>query len=594
MKIGFMKGFVFLLLAVLAIGCHKENDIDTSDEQMQEVIENAQQVLTDVSVFFEIADSISDMTLHLDEIRNMENVEDAWQEDNSIAVKIKDGGIIKWCFFPKTSVVSEKYTPDNVSVYNKSKTTGIDICETKTACVAVTVPFDESRLNDFVFERLNIICDALEENGYSVRRVIGDSVTPNFIFEEIPNYGVNILITHGDFDNSQKHWIMTGKELDKTLLTERIRDWMSYSDWVSNRMQLWCIDEVRNGDTVYPVYLAVSESLIDERMTHRFPDNSLFFAWACSTLKSKSSYIGSKNDSFYRILKNKGLDCYFGYNNTVKTYRALSDLTNIMSYMLNYGFTAKEAYKHTGAGNYNEPPRFFVCPDSSNVALTGNREFVFSVSETKKVKFSSGNLAQGGRGFVAHQWESGGLFGWGTGNNPNNTSVDEDDYTVFNDWGNHIAGGWRTLTRDEWVYLLSSRKSGSDFRASGTVNGVHGLIILPDNWILPSTCTFTSGHVNGWTTNVYSMAQWVLMEQSGAIFLPVGGVRWGTNIGDNLSGPDHIEGVWGYYWSSSPVTPQDGSSLTACHIYFRATGVIYYSSCLRAQGMSVRLVKDMN
>ena len=49
---------------------------------------------------------------------------------------------------------------------------------------------------------------------------------------------------------------------------------------------------------------------------------------------------------------------------------------------------------------------------------------LFSVSDSLQVSFAPGNLAEGGRSFVPHQYELGGYFGWGTGNHPDDTSED--------------------------------------------------------------------------------------------------------------------------------------------------------------------------
>ena len=58
------------------------------------------------------------------------------------------------------------------------------------------------------------------------------------------------------------------------------------------------------------------------------------------------------------------------------------------------------------------------------VDTTANSEGVvmgdglFSVSDVIQVEFAPGNLKAGGHGFTAHQYDYGGLFGWGTGNRP--------------------------------------------------------------------------------------------------------------------------------------------------------------------------------
>ncbi len=140
------------------------------------------------------------------------------------------------------------------------------------------------------------------------------------------------------------------------------------------------------------------------------------------------------------------------------------------------------------------------------------------------------------------------LFGYGTGNNPTLHSDNENDYQTFVDWGANVIvnGGnttflWKTLTIDEWDYLFRSRADAIVKYGIGNVNGVHGLIILPDNWTLPSGCTFTSGLASqdDWTLNSYTFVQWADMEAAGAVFLPASGQRgnwgdicWVSNFGE--------------------------------------------------------------
>ncbi len=274
---------------------------------------------------------------------------------------------------------------------------------------------------------------------------------------------------------------------------------------------------------------------------------------------------------------------------------------------------------------------------------------LFSVSATKQVRFSQGNLqyqaSTGTWRFAEHQWnyvgtqtpDGGGdfggnvsgsdnrnisatysgwidLFGWGTSGwnsgadcyQPWSTSR-TDDYCVgrsyTNDltgayaeadwaWHNAISNGgnaahlWRTLTSAEWVYLLNTRTNASAKHGTGNINGVRGLIILPDNWTLPSGCSFASGFASSyrdWTHNSYTLAQWSLMEAAGAVFLPAAGYRWGTSVA--------IVGYSGKYWSTTHSLSYQGS----------AYQMDFYSAILRAvisqgrgEGISVRPVWDNN
>ena len=204
-----------------------------------------------------------------------------------------------------------------------------------------------------------------------------------------------------------------------------------------------------------------------------------------------------------------------------------------------------------------------VCPnDVPEGALAGE----FSVSATKKVRFSKGNLQYVGTWqFAEHQWEYFGAsqfddhrdgFGWGTGDAPNKSSMEYNDYSTFTDWGtNAITNGgnkanlWRTLTKDEWNYVFHTRSNAAALWGMGTVNGVNGTILLPDNFILPEEASFTASapfgsidsggtyyNSNGdnYSHNTYTLTQWAIMESAGAIFLAAPG------------------GVDGAYWSSTP------------------------------------------
>lgn len=103
---------------------------------------------------------------------------------------------------------------------------------------------------------------------------------------------------------------------------------------------------------------------------------------------------------------------------------------------------------------------------------------------------------------------------------------------AFVDWGNVIGSGWKTLTGDEWYYILKERPGSnlngvSDARyAKATVNNVPGVILFPDVYIHPSTVTLP-GSIN--TTDIYArfdynnytVEDWLLMEEAGCVFLPV-------------------------------------------------------------------------
>lgn len=252
---------------------------------------------------------------------------------------------------------------------------------------------------------------------------------------------------------------------------------------------------------------------------------------------------------------------------------------------------------------------------------------IFSVSSNKKVYFSQGNLqyrASDGRWrFAEHQYDCIGvynnnisstysdyidLFGWGTSGwdsgarcyQPWSTNTSNSDYYPGNsptndltgdyanaDWGVYNAiynggnqsGQWRTLTKDEWEYLFNERNNALIKFGHGQVNGMYGMILLPDSWTLPSGLSFTAGN-NSWVNNIYTTEQWEQMQANGAVFLPAAGYRSGVSV--------NVVGNEGYYWSASYY---NGNS--ANNVYFKNSYLDseYYFG--RYRGFSVRLVHSV-
>jgi hypothetical protein len=141
-------------------------------------------------------------------------------------------------------------------------------------------------------------------------------------------------------------------------------------------------------------------------------------------------------------------------------------------------------------------------------------------------------------------------------------------------------GTWRNLTYDEWDYLIHDRNTSSGIRyAKATVNGVQGLIIVPDNWSR-STYALNSTNTSGaaFNANVLTAAQWATLENAGCAFLPAAGRRLGTSVSNVGSSGD--------YWSTTTESVHND----ALYLNFEGgvyTGTIHY----RYYGRSVRLVR---
>lgn len=247
----------------------------------------------------------------------------------------------------------------------------------------------------------------------------------------------------------------------------------------------------------------------------------------------------------------------------------------------------------------------------------------FSVSPTKRVRFSQGNLMYTGFGthavadggmaegtwrFNYHQYYTGenrnvgphystqwiygypwGTSGWNSGALyylPFQTGGYYYDYCpggslagpyAYADWGAYNAvlnGGnqpqqWRTLSIDEWDYLLNQRRSHSVKWGIATVAGYSGLILLPDSWSIPAGLEFSEGPaINRTVLNNYSIPQWKQMEEAGAVFL------YGN-----------------YYWTSSRLS---NSSAQCLYISLDLISGFQFTHEPISSARSVRLIKDVN
>lgn len=330
-----------------------------------------------------------------------------------------------------------------------------------------------------------------------------------------------------------------------------------------------------------------------------------------------------------------------------------------------YGYTDLNEFSLTVAGNaitLVSSSKVLTAGKIYNIArnaIPGALIGQFSVSSTDKVYFSKGNLqytkSTGIWSFMDHQYSTVettsqaigddyasqdvvSLFGWGTsgwnnGNTyyqPYNTAYvnssskgygygpkDGSTYTydltgtyANADWGlynaisngGNTAGTWRTLTKDEWEWLLGPKTSpnpGTNCRTSSTVNGTanaryakaylfgttHGVIIFPDSYTHPAGVTAPTGiNATGstsWYGNKYTATDWAKMEAAGCVFLPAAGRRDVTSI-SNVN-------AYVRYWTS---TYNNAGMAHSVSITDNNMNPVDYN--YKYFGYSVRLVHDAN
>ena len=297
----------------------------------------------------------------------------------------------------------------------------------------------------------------------------------------------------------------------------------------------------------------------------------------------------------------------------------------------------------------------------------------FSVSETKRVVFSQGNLqyqpSTGTWRFAEHQYDAvGGLdkdgvyggnvyvgavkcgnenannasytgwidvfpygtSGWESGATsykPTDYTKNKTDYLVQDlqgdyanaDWGvyNAISNGgnktgmWRTMTSEEWNYVIRERANASELFSLGSISIVDaedgddddiipGFILLPDDWVCPDGLSFTPSNIAasgtdnvynldaGYMANNYTESEWAQMQAAGAVFFPSSGAcnvkSDGTFQLKNIKAPRYTS-----YWTSTNwkwVTVNDKTEAgTSWQLQLQTYTKVY--------GACVRLVRDI-
>lgn len=252
----------------------------------------------------------------------------------------------------------------------------------------------------------------------------------------------------------------------------------------------------------------------------------------------------------------------------------------------------------------------------------------FSVSATKQVYFSQGNLLFDSIGthqcadgttkagtwrFAEKQWDEGSKFYWGdSGFEAEIPFKNKDFYTrniaqTYHDWGvyNAIENGgntpgiFRALTQDEWEYLWSQRLNADKLKGSVTIKTANKeyscTYILPDTWEHPDAFVPNTLYCGEQVYETYP--KWDVLKDKGAVlFLSTKKDQYGSGSG---------------YWTSSYAGYTTGTTYSTGYsdMYYKAyvilgigssntniTYGVYKGGQINVTGsrqLPVRLVKDV-
>ena len=232
----------------------------------------------------------------------------------------------------------------------------------------------------------------------------------------------------------------------------------------------------------------------------------------------------------------------------------------------------------------------------NNNYLTGK----FSVSATKQIYFAKGNLYYDGSTFNFENSQLNYTTSWNTSHithfywskNPavayankySDASASTDDVLFTNATQTTPnasftvglqTGVWRTLSSDEWNYLLFERTGAANkYNAKVTVNGHYYLVLAPDDFTGTIESTYTNAEVE-------------TAEQNGLVFLSYAGFKYDTYTSISNTNVELT------YVSSTPNSSEKTESARVFINNSRTDGLLIQKDGGRCWGANIRLVTDV-
>lgn len=470
-KIYFLK--VFLLSLLFFIGCSKEEAIDNVDpdvpeveipeENMEIAIQNLERVQEAMSPLFLASENAEELAQHLDEIKAMEGVEDAWvgEDAETLWIQIEKGGRIAYHYPIKFSVDESSLLKSSTEAIKKIDTKAV---ENKNVCIINQVS------NDFDQQATVVLCELLknqfESAGFTATIINCEEFTRDFINTKMPQFGVVFLITHGIYEN-KKHWLTTGEKLSKWKedLIYTFGSWFNLDYFPIAEKRLLISESGIGSQIIEYSYLAVSEDYLEGNMNDFSSSNSILFNTACHSLEGDSD--------LWLVFKDKKVGAYLGLDNTnsIGVKAGVAFFENMLA-----GMTVSEAFNALPASLKNEKgvhndknydATLHCYPSDCQITLFDKPEVTDeeAVDLGLSVKWGNKNLGAStytnlGNSYEDYDYDylynnSPELFEWnGAELNLGKTKYDY----AYTDLGEN----WRLPTTEEWMELRDNCKWEAD------------------------------------------------------------------------------------------------------------------------------------
>lgn len=274
-------------------------------------IETLKNIHEGVDKFFSESATIDEMAKHLDEIKAMNGVAEAWTTDDALHVKTNDGISNTWLYTTDFKVdveaLSKAVKQATRSISSKDPADHTQLRPQSVVIINQTSS-DESR--KVILPQIDALMEGFSYAGFKVELINQQNASVFFLQENLTSYDIIFLITHGCYDGLEnnknaKHWIVTGTELTEEQFN--ILDTLcNNNENYSNQVGCTTIKEIRNGIESEIKYLKISEDFIKSKNMKGEFNDAIIFNVACHSLQD--------NNALAEAFFSKGAKTYLGYD----------------------------------------------------------------------------------------------------------------------------------------------------------------------------------------------------------------------------------------------------------------------------------------
>lgn len=323
----------------------------------EQIIKNVKTAISAIGPLFEQFNDSLSIARHIDDIQNIEGIANISLTETDMAVQIKDWRTLFFHFPHDEEYDSEEEYVRSIADFSERLGRKARLVQAKAPTInnPVKVAFINQQSNDIsredVEETWKRIVGNFNKLGFDATYIPSEKVTINLLQEKMFDYDIVCLKTHGGYVNN-KHWLLTGEVVDKSWFgklfdsfdgSEDIDDvGITEARWTYKFGHLFPSEEYVD---VY--YKVISEDVIAKGNNRFFKDhNTVFFNSACKSLKGNFSLANM-------LIDEKGLDVYWGYDDTSKSKKNVLAAEHIFDYILN-GCSADGAMNYLRS-RHNEP-----------------------------------------------------------------------------------------------------------------------------------------------------------------------------------------------------------------------------------------------